>query len=305
MYLFLYYLEVLYMCERNKIIKKVSIIGVITNLILMCLKLLGGLFSRSSALIADSLHSAEDMLASILSCVGGIVSSKKANRNYIFGYGKAEYIFSFLISIFMIVTSITLVINSINTIINNDFVHFSYISIFVCIFTIVIKSILYIYTNIQYKKTHSILIKASKLDHRNDICITTATLIGTLFSYFGIIILDSIFAILISIWIGFSGIKVFIASFQVLMDKGINKDEEDEIKKEILKTEENLSIEKFISKPIGNKYILILCLYINNYNDIEFLEESIYRLKNKLKYKFSNIEEIFIDQKKNKCVDKF
>ena len=106
------------MYDRNKIIKKVSVLGVITNLILMNLKLFGGLFSRSSALIADSLHSAEDMLSSILSCIGGIVSSKKANRNYIFGYGKAEYLFSFLISIFMIVTSITLVINSVDAIIN-------------------------------------------------------------------------------------------------------------------------------------------------------------------------------------------
>lgn len=293
------------MCDRNKIIKKVSVIGIITNLILMSLKLLGGVFSRSSALIADSLHSAEDMLASILSCVGGVVSSKKANKNYIYGYGKAEYIFSFLISIFMIVTSITLVINSINAIINKDFVHFSYISIFICIITIFTKLILYIYTNIQYKKTHSILIKASNLDHRNDICITTVTLIGLLFSYFGITIVDSIFAILISIWIGFSGIKVFIASFQVLMDKGITKDEEDKIKEEILKNKEILSIEKFISKPIGNKYILILCLYINNYNDIDFIDESISRLKNKLKYRFVNIESIFIELKKNKCIDKF
>lgn len=291
------------MYDRNKIIKRVSFIGVITNLILMTLKLLGGLFSRSSALIADSLHSAEDMLASILSCVGGIVSSKKANRNYIFGYGKAEYIFSFLISIFMIVTSITLVINSIKAIINKEFVHFSYISIFVCIVTIVIKLTLYIYTNIQYKKTHSILIKASKLDHRNDICITTATLIGIIFSYFGITIIDSILAILISILIGVAGIKVFVSSFQILMDKGISKKEEEKIKEELLKNEEVISVEKIISKPIGNKYILIICLCVNNYNNIEFVEEIVSRLKKKLKSKFCDIEEVFIETKKNKCID--
>lgn len=291
------------MYDRNKIIKKVSIMGVIINLILMCLKLIGGLFSRSSALIADSLHSAEDMVTSILSCIGGVISSKRANRNYIFGYGKAEYIFSFLISIFMIGTSITLVINSINSIINKDFIHFSHISIFVCLITIITKLILYVYTNIQYKKTHSVLIKASKLDHRNDICITTATLIGIIFSYFGITIVDNVLAILISILIGIAGIKIFIASFQVLMDRAISKNEEDEIREEVLKNEEVLSVQKIITKPIGNKYILIISLVINNFNDIDFIEETILRLKNNIKNKFCNVEEIFIEIKKNKCID--
>ena len=108
---------------------------------------------------------------------------------------------------------------------------------------------------------------------------------------------------MISILIGVAGIKVFISSFQILMDRGISKKEEEEIKEELLKNEEVLEVEKIISKPIGNKYILILSLCINNYNDINFVEESISRLKNKIKSKFCDIEEVFIEIKKNECID--
>lgn len=283
------------MCDRNKIIKKVSILGILTNLLLIVIKFIAGVFSRSNALIADSMHSVEDMLSSVLSFIGASISSKKPSHKYSFGYGKAEYIFSFLISIFMMVTSITLIVNLIEGIILKDFIHFSFLSIIVCLITVVIKLILCIYTKIQYKKTRSILIKASYEDHRNDIGITIATLIGIIFSYFGISVIDSILAILIAIWIGITGVRIFLSSFEILMDKSISKCEELDIKNEILSNEEILSVEKIVSKPIGDKYILIGILCINNYNDIDFVDEVISRVKKQIIYKFSNISNVFIE----------
>lgn len=283
------------MCDRNKIIKKVSILGILTNLLLIVIKFIAGVFSRSNALIADSMHSVEDMLSSILSFIGASIASKKPSLKYSLGYGKAEYIFSFLISIFMIVTSITLIVNLIEGIILKDFIHFSFLSIIVCLITVVIKLILCIYTKIKYKKTHSILIKASYEDHRNDIGITMVTLIGIIFTYFGITVIDSILAILIAIWIGITGVKIFLSSFEILMDKSISKDEELDIKNEILSNEEILGVEKIVSKPIGDKYILIGILCINNYNDIDFVDEVISRVKKQIIYKFSNISNVFIE----------
>lgn len=283
------------MCDRNKIIKKVSILGILTNLLLIVIKFIAGVFSRSNALIADSMHSVEDMLSSVLSLIGASISSKKPSHKYSFGYGKAEYIFSFLISIFMMVTSITLIVNLIEGIILKDFIHFSFLSIIVCLITVVIKLILCIYTKIQYKKTRSILIRASYEDHRNDIGITIATLIGIIFSYFGISVIDSILAILIAIWIGITGVRIFLSSFEILMDKSISKCEELDIKNEILSNEEILSVEKIVSKPIGDKYILIGILCINNYNDIDFVDEVISRVKKQIIYKFSNISNVFIE----------
>lgn len=283
------------MCDRNKIIKKVSILGILTNLLLIVIKFIAGVFSRSNALIADSMHSVEDMLSSVLSLIGASISSKKPSHKYSFGYGKAEYIFSFLISIFMMVTSITLIVNLIEGIILKDFIHFSFLSIIVCLITVVIKLILCIYTKIQYKKTRSILIRASYEDHRNDIGITIATLIGIIFSYFGISVIDSILAILIAIWIGITGVRIFLSSFEILMDKSITKCEELDIKNEILSNEEILSVEKIVSKPIGDKYILIGILCINNYNDIDFVDEVISRVKKQIIYKFSNISNVFIE----------
>ncbi len=287
----------------NKIIKKVSIIGIIANLLLMVLKLFAGIFSKSSALIADSMHSLEDMLSSLLACIGAMISSKKSSNNYNFGLGKAEYIFSFLISIFMIFTSITLFINSIKGIVIKQVVNFSYILVLVCIVTIIIKLFLFVYVNIKYKQTHSILIKASKIDHRNDIYITIGTLIGLVFSYFGVTFIDSILAIVISIFIGINGVKLFIHSFEILMDKKMDSVEEEQIKDEILNDEDVLSIEKIISKPIGNQYIVIIILCFNNYNDLKRIHENIFRIKQRIKYKFTNIKEIYIETKKNKCID--
>ena len=58
--------------------------------------------------------------------------------------GKAEYIFSFLISLSMIIVSVKLFIDSILSIVNNNKLEFSIWLIIVCIVTIIIKLCLYL-----------------------------------------------------------------------------------------------------------------------------------------------------------------
>lgn len=287
------------MNNRNKIINNVSIIGIFTNLFLLIIKFIAGFISGSNALIADTFHSIQDMLSSILSVIGAKISAKKPNIKYSFGFGKAEYIFSFLIGIAIFVTALSLLVNSIKSIILYQVVEFSYMSILVCIITIIIKISLYIYTNCKYKKTHSILINSIKEDHKNDIYISIATLIGIFFSYFGITFVDSILAIAISVLLAMSGCKMFLSSIEVLMDKNMNQNKIIDIKNEIFNYQEVLCINKFDSKPIGNKYILMISLCINNYNDIKYINETVNRIKQNIKYKFEDVYELYIEVDNN------
>ena len=188
------------MNNRSHVINKISILGIIINLFLIIVKCFAGVISGSNALLADSLHSFEDMTASVLSFIGAKISAKKQNDKYCFGYGKSEYIFGLLISVFMIVTSIMLVISSIKNIITKNVVVFSYISLVVCLVTIILKFFMCIYSKIKYKKIKSILIKSCILDSRNDVAISLVTMIGIILSYFRItFVVDNIIGILIAL----------------------------------------------------------------------------------------------------------
>ena len=280
--------------NNQNVVKKVSIIGVTLNFILLCLKLFIGLISRSQAMIADGVNSAGDIFASFMSYVGAKLSSKPNDEDHPYGHGKAEYLFSQFISISMIIAAAIMIDNSIKSIIGHEKLTFSIWLIVVCIITIITKLCLYIYTRLQYKKYNSILIKASMEDHRNDIVITLGTIIGIISSLFGIYFIDGIVGILISIWIGLVGIKLLKESYGVLMDTSISKEEQENIISMSKKYPDILHVDSIVSKPIGNSYIIILKISMDGEKTLGYCHMISGKLKEDIINKFDYVHDVII-----------
>lgn len=177
--------------------------------------------------------------------------------------GKAEYIFSFLISLSMIIVAVKLFIDSILSIINNNKLEFSIWLIVVCIITIITKLCLYIYTKNLYKKYNNILLEANCKDHRNDCIVTTFTLISILLTLVDIFWFDGVVGIGISIWIFYTGLTIFIESYNVLMDISIDELTKNTILELAKKYPEIKSISDLYSTPSGYKYVIILTISVN------------------------------------------
>lgn len=201
--------------------------------------------------------------------------------------GKAEYIFSFLISLSMIIVAIKLFIDSILSIINNNKLEFSIWLIAVCIITIITKFCLYIYTKKLYKKYNNILLEANCKDHRNDCIVTTFTLISILLTLANIFWFDGVVGIGISIWIFYTGLTIFIESYNVLMDISIDENTKNTILELAKKYPEIKSISDLYSTPSGYKYVIILTISVDgnlstfeSHNLADNLEKDILNLDN-------------------------
>lgn len=249
--------------ERYSDIHKATIAGIAGNIFLLIIKFIVGFLSKSQALIADAANSAGDIFASLMSYIGGKISRAPSDDSHNFGHGKAEYIFSLLISLSMIFIALKLIYDSVISLFNPKEISVPNLAIIVCIITITIKLILFVYTRFLSKRTDSILIKALKQDHRNDCIVTTFTLISIILSMFGIYWFDGIVGIGISILICITGIKLFIDSYDVLMDSSMD----DETKQKILDIVKNYSsiqkINHLTSKPVGYKYLISISIYVD------------------------------------------
>lgn len=190
--------------DRFKSAKIAGILGIIGNIFLLIIKASVGFISRSQAMIADSVNSASDIFASLMTFIGNKIASKPGDSNHNFGHGKSEYIFSLLISISMIILSIKLLIDAISSLIFKNEITYSIFLVIVCIITILTKMCLFIYTNQLNKKFNNILLKANAKDHFNDCIVTTFTLISILLASIGIYWFDGFVGIGIAIWICFS-----------------------------------------------------------------------------------------------------
>lgn len=249
--------------QRYKLTKKVSILGIIGNMFLLIIKGTVGFISNSQAMIADFFNSFGDVFSSLMTFIGNKISSKAADEDHNLGHGKAEYVYAFLISIIMIITSYSVIKGAINTYLNKSPIIFSYLLIGTSIITITVKFFLFIYTRSINKKHPNILIEANSKDHRNDCFITTLTLISSYLGLKGYYLVDIIVGILIGIWIFYTGIKIFIDSYNVLMDKSMNQETKDKVYEIINKHKEVLKVNHFNATPVGYRYQISFTIFVD------------------------------------------
>ncbi|MBR4230840.1 MAG: cation transporter [Bacilli bacterium] len=249
--------------DRFKDAKKVSILGVIANIFLLIMKGIIGFFSHSQAMIVDAFNSAGDVFSSVMTFIGNKIASRPNDEDHNLGHGKAEYIFSLLISVSMMYISIKLLINSAKSFFNHDVYKFSIYLIIISIVCIIIKLLLFIYTKYYYHKSNNILLKANMIDHRNDIIITSFTLISAFFSKYGIYWFDSLVGFLISIWLFYTGLVIYLESYDVLMDKTIGENGKQKVLDITSKYPQIKKIQHFNSTPIGYKYQISLTIFVD------------------------------------------
>ena len=273
--------------DRFKATKRAGILGIFCNIILLFIKSIIGYTARSQAMIADSINSASDIFASLMTFVGNKIASEPKDDNHNFGHGKAEYIFSLFISISMVIVSLKLCYDSILSLINGSELEFSYFLVVVCIITIIIKFALYIYTKNLYEKHNNILLKANCEDHRNDCIVTSFTLVSIIASLYGFGFLDGLVGTGISVWIFYTGATIFLESYNVLMDISVDEDTKNLILDLANSYKDILKIGHLYSSPIGEKYIIVLSIYVDgnlptfeSHNLADSLEKSIKALDN-------------------------
>ena len=249
--------------DRFKATKISSILGIIGNIFLLIIKGIIGYITSSQSMIADAFNSAGDIFSSCMTFIGNKISSKEADEDHHLGHGKAEYIYSLLISITMIVLSVTVIKNAIMTLINKEYFEYSIWLIIICLITIITKFGLFIFTNRLYKKHNNILIKANSIDHRNDCFITTTTLISIILSNMGLYFVDAIVGILISLWIFYTAVKLFIESYDILMDKAMSEETKEKVLQIINKHNEVIKIQHFNATPVGYRYQISFTIYVD------------------------------------------
>lgn len=249
--------------DRYSSAKKASIFGIVGNLFLLIIKGIVGFMSNSQSMIADSVNSAGDILSSLMTFIGNKIASRPSDDDHNLGHGKAEYIYSMLISVVMILVAGKILIDSFFTFINKEKYIPSIWLIIVCIITIIVKACLYLYTSKISKKYNNLLVEANSKDHRNDCIITTFNLISCLLSTRGIYFLDGVVGMIISLWIMVTSFQIFKESYDVLMDKSLSIETREKVLKIIRKNKQIKKINHFNATPVGYRYQISFTIFVD------------------------------------------
>ena len=276
--------------QRFKTTKIASFLGIFLNLFLFVIKFIASFFTSSQAMMADAVNSLGDIFSSLMTLIGNKIASKPRDDDHNLGHGKAEYIYSLLISIVIIVVAVTLFKDSLESIIVKSDYTFSYMLIVVCIITIIIKLSLYFYTNKLSKSLNSLLLKANSKDHLYDAIVTSINLLAIILTSFGIYFVDGLVGVLIALWILISGLKIFKESYDVLMDKAIDNDTKDKVLEVVKKYSEVKKINHFNATPVGYKYQISFTIFVDgNMSTYESHD-----IANKIERELEKFDEIYL-----------
>lgn len=244
--------------DRFGITKRIALLGIGANIVLLAAKLFIGFASASQAMIADGFNSAGDVFSSAMTYLGNRIASRPEDKTHPYGHGKAEYIFSMIISFSLVLVAYKILRNSLDSILYRESLVFSWWLMGIALFTIITKLCLFLYTRRAGIQTENLLIIANSEDHRNDVFVTSSTIIGIVLSKGGLFWADGVVGIGISLWIGFTAFKIFKSSYSVLMDTNFDEG----LKSSVLKTIENIDgidhVDSVAAKPVGIGYIVII-----------------------------------------------
>ena len=164
--------------NRNRIIVRTSIIGILANVFLAAFKAVVGLTSNSIAIVMDAVNNISDAARSVITIIGTKLAGKEPDRKHPFGYGRIEYLSAMIISLLVLYAGVTAFVESVRKIIRPDTPDYSTAALVIVAVAVVVKIILGRYVKHTGEKVHSDSLINSGEDATLDSVISASTLVA-------------------------------------------------------------------------------------------------------------------------------
>lgn len=292
-----------YRINKIKITSWISIIG---NAFLAILKIVIGFFSNSLAVIGDGIDSSSDIIISIMTLFTAIIISKPPDKGHPYGHFRAETIATTILAFIMFIVGFELFKSSINHLINPSILKIpSQIAIYVTGISIAGKITLAFFLIKSGKQIGSNMLIANGKNMQNDVLISSGVLIGLLFAIiFKISFLDSILAILISLWIMFSAIKIFFEVNNELMDGIKDQSIYNSIFKAVNQTNKAINPHRTRVRKLSSLYVIDMDIEVDGNLSINEAHDIAKEVEKNIKKKIENVYDIIIHTEPKGNVEK-
>jgi len=275
-------------------INRILLITIGLNILLLIIKVVSGMLSNSTALIADGLHSGSDVITSIGAIIGMAMARKPRDEMHHYGHEKIETITTFLLSIILIYVGAQIGYSAFVATIKKNPVYFSYFALFAAFISIVIKEIQYQICFKVGKKEQSTALIADAWHHRSDALSSIAAFIGILGSKYGIYILDSLAGLVVSIIVIKVGIDIFKGCFNELIDVSIHLDEVDSVTQIIMKEPYVKHVGDIRTRKHGSKVFVDIKICVDPCIDVYQGHEIAEKVERIIKSEIENVKDVIV-----------
>lgn len=256
--------------SREKEISRITLVGSLVNFLLLVFKFVAGFLGKSSAMLADAVHSLSDFATDIVVIVFVKFSSKPEDAEHKYGHGKYETLATVIVGLALLVVGGGIMKNGIELIIQffkgEILPEPGKLALIAALLSILFKEILYRYTVYKGKHLNSQAVVANAWHHRSD----ALSSIGTAVGIGGAIlldekwrILDPLAALVVSVFIIRVALRLLKQGVDELMEHSLPAETEAQILETILTFPEVSEPHHLRTRRVGNHYAMDVHIRLN------------------------------------------
>lgn len=257
--------------------QQVTLIGALLNVVLATAKILAGFFGKSSAMIADGIHSFSDLVSDAIVLVFFRLSDAEKDEDHPYGHGKFETFSTLIIAVILFCVGVGIFYSGTTKIISvvrgESLANPMMITFWAAIISIICKEGLFHYTKKVGNQINSQSIVANAWHHRTDAISSIGVALGIAGAIFlgdKWVVLDPIAGVIVSIFIMKMAIDIFLPSVHELMESSLPKEIVQKIESLIMENCDIKSFHKLRTRKIG--YVFVIDVHIQLDNTLSLIE---------------------------------
>lgn len=277
--------------------EKVSIIAIIVNFVLSVSKIAIGLISRSSAVIADGVHSGMDIISSAISYAGIKAAKKPVDKEHPYGHYKMEVVAGLIITFFLLGTSLWIIYEAITGFFSVKEPLITPLTLGVVVFSIIMNEIMAQVKIKIGKKEESMALIADGQHSRADVLSSVGVFIGLFLTRYWVHF-DSILALSIGGYILIQSISLGKKTTDSLLDVSAGDEVENKIKDVVEK--ENIKLSTIKTQKLGSAVFAELKIDLDPKLKVEEASTITKKLEGKIQQEVPSVKYVVIQIESHK-----
>ena len=274
--------------------KNVGGINLLGNFMLLGVKLLGGIFGHSQALIADAIHSLSDVLIALLLIVSLKMSSTPPDEDHHWGHGNIEFIASAIIGLLLICAAVSIAVVAVTTIMEGADYDPGIMAVWAAAISIATNELLFRQSLCVGQQMDSPVMIANAWENRTDVYSSLAALIGVFGARFGYTYLDSVAAGVVGFMIARTGVEILISGVRGMTDRSFDRPMLTRVKKLVLKEEDVRDVTRLRARKIGQKHWVDLEASFDPQLKVSEVKRVVERIKKSVMDDFERVQDVMI-----------
>ncbi len=282
--------------SEQKIIKKLSEVGILGNVLLAAFKLFAGIVGKSGAMISDGVHSLSDVFATLIAYIGVRLSKKEEDAEHPYGHERLECVASLILGLILAGTGLGIGYSGIRKLLVERAALEvpTMLPLVAAIVSIAVKEGMFWYTMYYARKLDSAAFKADAWHHRSDAISSVGSFIGIGMAKLGFPIMDPIAGLIICILILKVAYDIIRDALNKMLDTSCSCDFEQQLRTFIESQPGVKHVDLLHTRQFGNKIYVDLELAVRrdiSLVDAHSIAESVH---SNVEKQFPNIKHVMI-----------